>query len=169
MLIVIGVIKIVDISDRNQLYSRHTPKKELNEFYLYQTFDEQKKAYEKNFTNPEWKFPREKTETIKLYENKNLISRITAKTLSEKNKMKILTFFNNPINFNWSETTWNLNEAEYILRFYNSNDKEIGKVWLCLKDCGMTKSIPFSPNMKFGGISEIGKIKITKILDEIMK
>ena len=134
------------------------------EFHFHQTFEEQKKAYEKNYRNPEWSFPKERTETIKLYENKLLISRITSKILTEKNKTKMIEFLNNSENFSWSETTWSLKEAEYILRFYNLKNEEIGKVWLCLEGCGMTKSIPFSPNMKFGGISQIGKSRITKIL-----
>jgi hypothetical protein len=76
----------------------------------------------------------------------------------------MINFLNNPENFSWGETTWSLNEAEYILRFYNSENEEIGKVWFCLEGCGMTKSIPFSPNMKFGGISQVGKVRIAEIL-----
>ncbi len=170
ILLIIGIISILgfvvawDIADRYLIYSRYIPEKEINEFHYYQTFEKQKKAYEKNYGNPEWNFPKEKTETVKLYENKFLISRITSKTLPETNKTEIIDFFNNPENFDWSETTWNLREAEYILRFYNSNNEEIGKVWLCLEACGMTESIPFSPNMKFGGLSQIGKRRIMEIL-----
>ena len=172
-LLIIGIVSILgfivtwDISDRYLIYSRVIPEKEINEFHYYQTFEKQKKAYEKNYENPEWNFPKEKTETVKLYENKFLISRITSKTLSEKNKTEIIDFLNNPENFDWSETTWSLNEAEYILRFYNSENKEIGKIWLCVDGCGMTKSIPFSPNMKFGGLSKRGRIIIKNIMQEI--
>ena len=80
---------------------------------------------------------------------------------------EVIAFFNNPINFDWGETTWEVTESEYILRFYSKQDKEIGKIWLCLEGCGMTKSIPFSPNMKYGGLSEIGKEGIEKIINKI--
>jgi len=167
IIILIGILIIADIADRDIYYSIHIPEKEITEFHFYQSFEEKKKAYERNYGNSEWKFPKEKTETIKLYENKLLISRIASKTLSKKIKTEMINFLNNSENFSWSETTWSLKEAEYILRFYNSENEEIGKVWLCLKGCGMTKSIPFSPNMKFGGISEVGKIKIAEILNKI--
>ena len=48
---------------------------------------------------------------------------------------------------------------------YNKENKEIGKVWLCLEVCGMTESEPFSPNMKYGRLSEIGKEKLNFILN----
>ena len=164
IIILIGILIIIDIADRDIYYSIHIPKKEMTEFHFYQSIEEKKQAYEKKYGNSEWNFPKGKTETIKLYKNKLLISRISAKTLSKRSKKEMINFLNNSENFNWSETTWSLNEAEYILRFYNSENKEIGKVWLCLEGCGMTKSIPFSPNMKFGGISQVGKSRIMEIL-----
>ncbi|MNR45208.1 hypothetical protein D3C85_1640290 [compost metagenome] len=88
--------------------------------------------------------------------------------MSNLNKSDLLLFFNNLINFNWSETTWHLNEAEYILRFYDNKNNEIGKIWLCLQCCGMTKSMPFSPNMKYGGLSKIGKKNINRIINKIL-
>ena len=83
-------------------------------------------------------------------------------------KTEIVSFFNNPANFDWSETTWKVTDSEYILRFYNNQDEEIGKVWLCTEDCGMTKSIPFSPNMKYGSLSETGKERVKKIINKIL-
>lgn len=169
IILLIGILIIIDKADRTIFYSLYIPEKEITEFYSYQTFEETKKAYEKNYGNPEWSFPREKSKTIKLYKNRLLLSRITSKTLTENQKKEVLEFFNNPENFDFSETTWNLTEAEYIFRFYNEQGEKEGELWLCLENCGMTKSIPFSPNMKFGGISETGKKKILNILNKINK
>ena len=36
------------------------------------------------------------------------------------------------------------------------------KIW----NCGMSKSIPFSPSMQFGGVSENGIIKLNKLLNQ---
>ena len=174
ILLIIGILAIVgfaivsDIFDRGQYYSKHIPTDEMNEFYMYKTSEEQEKAFEKHFGFGKYKFPREQVAKIKLFKNNFLTSRLTSKTVSELNKSDLIIFFNNPSNFDWSETTWSLSESEYILRFYNKENKEIGKVWLCLEGCGMTESEPFSPNMKYGGLSEIGKEKLNFILDEIL-
>jgi hypothetical protein len=174
ILLVIGILAIIgftiiwDISDRGKFYSKHIPTDELNEFYMHKTSEQQEKAFEKNFGFGKYKFPREHVAKIKLFKNNFLTSRLTSKTVSELNKADLITFFNSPSNFVWSETTWNLSKSEYILRFYNKENKEIGKVWLCLEVCGMTESEPFSPNMKYGGLSEIGKEKLNFILNEIL-
>ncbi len=174
ILLVIGVLAIVgfaiiwDIADRGQFYSKHIPTDELNEFYMHKTSEQQEKAFEKNFGFGKYKFPREHVAKITLFKNDFLTSRLTSKTVSDLNKADLITFFNNPSNFDWSETTWSLSESEYILRFYNKENKEIGKVWLYLEGCGMTESEPFSPNMKYGGLSEIGKENLNFILNEIL-
>jgi len=174
ILIVIGILAIIvfliiwDFTDREKFYSENIPTEELNEFYMYKTIDEQQKAFERNFGYGKYKFPRENVEKIKLFKNDFLVSRLTSKTVSELNKSDLIAFFNNPENFNWAETTWSLNESEYILRFYDKKNNEIGKIWLCLQGCGMTESIPFSPNMKYGGLSKVGKQNINGILNEIL-
>lgn len=168
ILILLGILIIVDIADRDIYYSIQVPKEEFETFH-FKPLEEKLEAYKTNFGNSKWKFPRETVEKVKLFENKLLIGRITSKTLTEKQKSEILKFLNNPENFNWSETTWQLNEAEYILRFYNKDNKEVGKIWICIDDCGMTKSIPFSPNMKFGGLNKKGRKKIVEILKSINK
>ena len=115
-----------------------------------------------------WIFiPKRQCWKSKIYKNEFLISRITSKTLSDKDTKSTIDFFNNPDNFDWGETTWDLNESEYILRFFDNQDNEIGKVWLCVEACGMTESIPFSPNMKFGGLSEDGRKQLDSILKRI--
>jgi hypothetical protein len=174
ILLVIGILAIIgftiiwDISDRGKFYSKHIPTDELNEFYMHKTSEQQEKAFEKNFGFGKYKFPREHVAKIKLFKNNFLTSRLTSKTVSELNKADLITFFNSPSNFDWSETTWSLSKPEYILRFYNKENKEIGKVWLCLEVCGMTESEPFSPNMKYGRLSEIGKEKLNFILNKIL-
>jgi len=174
ILLVIGILAIIgftiiwDIADRGQFYSKNIPTDELNEFYLHKTSEQQEKAFEKNFGFGKYKFPRDHVAKIKLFKNKFLTSRLTSKTVSELNKTDLIKFFNNPSNFDWSETTWSLSESEYILRFYNNENKEIGKVWLCLEGCGMTESEPFSPNMKYGGLSKVGKENLNFILNEIL-
>jgi hypothetical protein len=168
IIIIIGFVFVSDVFDRGQYYSTYIPREELIEFYMYKTTEEQEEAFEKNFGNEKYNFPREEVAKVKLFKNRFLLSRLTSKTLSKSNKSEVIAFFNNPVNFDWGETTWEVTESEYILRFYNKQDKEIGKIWLCLEGCGMTKSIPFSPNMKYGGLSEIGKKGIEKIINKIL-
>lgn len=163
----IGTLVALDIADRDIIYSLHTPEEEMNEFHLYKTTGEVKKAYERNYDNPKYLFPRGKVEKIKLYKNQFLISRITSKTLSNENAIAMVDFLNTPNNFDWTETTWRLTESEYILRFFDNDNNEIGKIWLCLEECGMTKSIPFSPNMKFGGLSMTGRENLKDLLGRI--
>jgi len=161
-----GFLILLDIADRDLIYSKAISTDELNDFYLNN--DAQQKAFEQNFGNIKYKFPREKVTKIKLYKNKYLISRITSKNLSKENILDVELFFNNPENFNWGETTWSLNEAEYILRFFNEKDVKIGQIWICIENCGMTEAIPFSPNMKYGGMSEKGINRIDEIINKIL-
>ncbi len=164
----IGLIIVSDIFDRGQYYSVFTPTEEQMEFFMGKTTEEQVTAFEKNFGNKKYAFPREEVAKVKLFKNTLLIGRLTLKKLSEADKSEVIYFFNNPDNFHWSETTWGIEESEYIFRFYNRQNKEIGKIWLCLEDCGMTKSIPFSPNMKYGGLSQMGIERIKKLLNRIL-
>ena len=166
--IIVSVIMILiyDNNDRNQYYSIFTPEEELKTFFMHKTSEEQENAHAENFDNEKYKFPRKKVAQVKLYQNKFLVSRLTSKDISQTDKIKLLNFFNNPENFSWGETTWSLDESEYILRFFDENEVEVGKIWLCLEGCGMTKSIPFSPNMKYGGLSKSGKDKIKEILND---
>ena len=168
IILIIGFVIISDSFDRRQYYSTITPKDEQIEFFMYKTTEDQEKAFEKNFGNRKYQFPRKKVEEIKLFKNTFLISRLTSKTVSESNRMEVLSFFNSPVNFNWSETTWEDTDSEYILRFYDYQNNEIGKIWLCMEDCGMTKSFPFSPNMKYGGLSETGRKNIRRIINKIL-
>ena len=165
-ILIIGVIYFIDKSDRGLLYSEYIPAEEISEFYLHENNDNLQETFEKNFGNPKYEFPRSTVRKIKIINNVPLVSRLTSQTITEKKEIDfILEFFNNPQNFDWTETTWSMNESEYIFRFYNEENNEIGKVWLCLKGCRMTDSRPFSPNMKFGGLSDLGKVRMNEILN----
>lgn len=168
IIIIIGFVFVSDVFDRGQYYATFTPKEEMIEFYMYKTTEEQEKAFERNFGNEKYNFPREEVAEVKLFKNRFLLSRLTSNTLSKSSKSEVIAFLNNPVNFDWGETTWEVTESEYILRFYNKQNKEIGKIWLCLEGRGMTKSIPFSPNMKYGGLSEIGKKGIERIINKTL-
>jgi hypothetical protein len=126
--------------------------------------DYPKELYKRNFKNEKYKFPRTEVSKIRVYRNIPIISRLTGKTVSEQTKTELEVFFNSPENFTWGETTWTLSESDFILRYYDSNDMEIGKVWFCLDDCIMTFSIPFSPNMKFGSLSKVGFKKLETLV-----
>ncbi len=159
---------ISDIFDRGQYYSVAPGEGDFKAFYMNKTTEERQNAFERNFGNEKYNFPRENVAKVKLFRNTLLVSRLTATTLSESSKTEIVSFFNNPAHFDWSETTWDVTDAEYILRFYNSRGHQIGQIWLCTDDCGMTHSIPFSPNMKYGGLSEPGTERLKRILNKIL-
>ena len=155
---------VTDYYDRENFTERSLNKKFQSEFLNYETSEEVEKAFEKNFRNTKYNFSKTEINLIKIYKNNILVSRLNSIKVNEKKKNEIIDFFNNPDNFDYGETTWELNEAEYILRFFDKNQNEINKIWICFKDCGMTFSKKFSPNMKFGGISESGKSKLAEIL-----
>jgi hypothetical protein len=67
-----------------------------------------------------------------------------------------------------NETTWSHRESEYLLRFYNGS-KVVGKIYLCLDKCGMTDTRPFTPNVKFGGLSDKGQKKLESIINDKQK
>ena len=169
IIFILVFILISDIVDRSIVFSQQ-PKFEIEDLtFLSDEELDTKKYYESFFDNPKYKFPRKNTIKIKLYKNRFLLSRLTSIAVNSQLKDELINFFNNPVNFDWNETTWSVDESEYILRFFNEKDNEIGKVFLCLEGCGMTESLPFSPNMKFGGLSDIGMKKILGIIEQIEK
>ncbi len=165
----VGLIVVWDIFDRGEHYSVHIPENEFAEFYGHSDWKEQQKAYENNFGKDEWKFPRGRVAKAKLYRNTLLTSRITAHTLTENEIDEIILFFNNPENFSFRETTWAVAESDYIFRFFDDNDTRIGKVWISTDDTWMTKSRPFSPNMKYGSLSETGAKRILELIKKIQR
>ncbi len=167
-ILIIGLIVLgfLDHADRSIVYSKYIPEEELKEFTLYKTIEEVKQAYERHYNDTAYQFPRGEVKKVLIYKNLPIISRLTKR---EVDKDKIIDFVNNPENFDWDETTWTIDESEYILRFYDLKNNEIGKIWICMTDCGMTESIPFSPTMKFGVLSLIGRDRLTKMINEIYK
>ena len=163
-IIILIILIIFDFKDRGNSNEMNRTDKFYEEFLENKSFEEIKVKFQSNFKNPSFTFPRTEVSNIKIFKNSFLISRLTSKKINEKDINDLVAFFNNSENFTWSETTWELEESEYFLRFYDKNNEEIGKVWLCIEDCGMTFSKPFSPNMKFGGISKIGKVKLNQLL-----
>jgi hypothetical protein len=159
--IILILLLLLDYSDRKYSYPS-IPEKQFKEFSLYKTDIEVKHAYEKHFQDSTYQFPKGKVKKVTICKNLPLISRLTNR---EINKKLIVDFVNNHENFDWSETTWTPKESEYIAKFYNYNNEEIGKIWFSLYDCGMTESIPFSPRMKFGGLSTTGKHRLTQIVE----
>jgi hypothetical protein len=79
-----------------------------------------------------------------------------SRTLKQERVAEIVDFFNNPLNFDWGETTWGNEDIDYIFKFYDQANRLIGKVDICYHDCGMAKSKPFTPNMKYGQLSVDG-------------
>lgn len=128
-------------------------------FDLYQ-------VYRQHFFDTEFIFPRQQVSKIKLFKNTPLLSIFTSKTLKQNQIDNFLTFCNDTANFDWGETTWGLNEAEYFIRLYNTKDQVVGKIYFCLADCGHIDARPFSPSMKFGMLSTVGLNKINKLIGD---
>lgn len=125
-------------------------------------------SYISHFGDPEFLFPRQEVDKIKIFENKPIIGTFTSKTLNKKFNTDLIQFFNDSTNFWWGETTWLYRESEYILRFY-SEDKIVGKIYLCLDNCGMIDTKPFTPNVKFGGLTNEGQKKLESIIEDKYK
>jgi hypothetical protein len=124
--------------------------------------------YVSHFGDKKYLFPRHPVNKVKIFQNTPFISSLTSKTLKEEFTTDFVDFFNDSTNFDWGETTWSYRESEYILRFYN-NDKIVGKIYLCLDGCGMTESRPFTPNVKFGGLTDEGQRKLEREIHDKQK
>ena len=170
IILILGTIIIcfLDQFDRNQFYSMQLPAEESQIFFIPNNPKKQELIYSQYFGDEKYNFPRKDFAEVKLYKNNFLISRLSSTTVSDKDERELVAFLNNPSNFDFGETTWDTSEAEYILRFFDDQKVEIGKVWLCLEGCGMTLSIPFSPNMKYGGLSKVGRENIDTIIKNIL-
>jgi len=123
-----------------------------------------KRVFSSHFNENYYAFPRQKVSKVKLFKNYLIGSTLTGRTLRTSKIDFLLKFCNDPLNFSWNETTWGLNESEYFFRFYNPSDEVVGKLYLCLDECGMTASNPFCPAMKFGGLSAMGLEKIKNFI-----
>ena len=123
-------------------------------------------VYRRHFFDNEFAFPRQQISKVKLFKNIPIVSVFTGITLKQNQVDSFLQFCNDTANFDWGETTWGLNEAEYFIRLYNSKDKVVGKIYFCLADCGHIHARPFSPSMKFGMLSTTGLEKINKLIND---
>lgn len=146
-------------------YKELTPEQEL--IFKWKDGDNEntlKERYRNYFDNIEFSFPRQNVSKVKLFENKPNLGILTSRTLKKIFNQDFVKFCNDTTNFDWGEITWQTSESEYYFKLYNDKNKLIGKVYFCLDDCGMTRSIPFCPSMKFGGLSEKGQTQIEKYI-----
>jgi len=123
------------------------------------TVSDPQDRYQKYFKDARFHFPRTTVSEIRISKNRPFVSAFTRRKLSATAQKKLLTFLNNPDNFNWQKAQMLASESDYILNFYNRQGQTIGKIWLC-SSCGKLKAIPFSPQMKFGVIK---KEKLTEL------
>jgi hypothetical protein len=128
---------------------------------------ELKEAYRARFNRKEFEYPRQKVKKIRLYKNNLLFGIFTGKTLNQQQIDYFLQYCNDPSNFDWSETTWSIWDAEYFFKLYDETGKVIGKIYFCLLGCRQVEARPFSPRMKFGGLSERGLKDIHDLINEI--
>jgi len=123
-------------------------------------------VYRQHFDDSEFKFPRQQVSKIKLFKTTPIVGVFTGKTIKQNQVDSFLKFCNDTTNFDWGETTWELDEAEYFIRLYNFKDQVVGKIYFCLADCGHIDARPFSPSMKFGMLSTTGLDKINKLIND---
>ncbi|MDY0931693.1 hypothetical protein [Chryseobacterium sp. CFBP8996] len=147
-------------------------KKEQESIFIWKDGDSDssiKERYRNHFTDKEYSFPRQHVAKIKLIENKLIIGLFTNRTLKKSEIDYFVNYCNDTTNFHWGETTLQTSESEYFFRLYNDKNKVIGKIYFCLDGCGMTRSIPTCPAMKFGGLSKKGQQQIEKLINDKTK
>ena len=167
LLVTAGYLLLIDLAVRKQLYSTHSHGEDLGIFEAADTPAAQKELYIQNFGNPLYAFPRREAARIEVVRNK-FLSRTRSASLPQVHHAKIISFFNDPANFTWSDTSWEAEDSEYIFKFFDKANHQIGKAWICIDRCEVTHTVPFSPNMKYGGLSPIGKKKFTMLLNTIL-
>lgn len=116
-----------------------------------------KARFIRHFADTALAFPGKQVSKIRLFKNTPVLGSLTFKNLKQNKLAEFIQFCNNPDNYSWAETTWNSSESEWYIKCYNMQNRVVGKMYFCLKDCGMSKSIPFCPAMKFGGLSQNGQ------------
>jgi hypothetical protein len=166
ILAIISLTLIYYFIEKNDFFNtkfQELSEKEMKEF---QNQNNIKEAFRNHFTDIKLRFPKQQVSKIKIFNNIPVIGTLTGKTLKKDYISDFLYELNDTLNFNWTETTWDISESEYYLRFYDNQNKIIGKLYLCVKDCGMTKSFPFCPAMKFGGLSEKGLLEINRKIND---
>jgi len=104
------------------------------------------------------------------------LSQLTSKVISAKyfnfidylkpkklQKDKLISLFNDTTNFSIGETTFD--KVDYVVRFYDSENRLIMKIWIGL-ECKMIDSEPKMTNIKSGYLSKNGLDKLKKLLKE---
>ena len=119
--------------------------------------------YQKYFKQNRFRLPRDTVAKVIVRKNIPFVSGLTQYRLSPASQRALLQFLNNPDNFTWQNNTMLYSQADYIVNFYNTNQKHNGKLWLC-STCGTLKAVPFTPNMKFGHIKKDKLPILMKIL-----
>ena len=125
--------------------------------------------YRQHFFDSQYTFPRQRTTKVKLFRNVPMVSVLTSKTLKPEYVDNFVAFCNDTTNFQWGETTWQLDESKYYCRLYNAEGNVVGKFYFCLDGCEMTSSRPFAPTMKFGGLSIKGMNYIQQLFTDKTK
>ncbi len=140
---------------------------EQQKFHMQDADDSEKliERYRQSFKDNSYSFPRQTVTKIKLYNNTPFISGLSGLTLKQEYNDTLIKFCNDTANFTWDETTWEESESDYYLRLYNKQNKIVGKLFICLDGCYMIKSIPVTPRMKFGGLSEKGMNELRNLLN----
>ena len=141
----------LDLNDFYQSNYNNLTKKEEKIFEWksdYDSYMDHRKVYGKYFNNKRFCFPRQDVYKIKILKKDKWLKLFwISKTIKPYQNNEIISFFNNPHNFDWGETTVEESDKKYILKFYDYNDRVVGK--LSIFDCRYVKSVPFSPNMKY--------------------
>lgn len=161
----------LDYKDYYNTDYRDLTEEQMAKFRWKESYDnggqQLKNAYIAQFNNKQFEFPRQKVINIEMFRNIPVLGIFTGVTLNREQIDFILNYCNNPSNFDWGETTWSERDSKYMFRFYNERGAVVGKLYVCLKDCRMTSSRPFSPRMKLGQLSEKGLRDIKRLILEI--
>jgi len=169
-IVVIGgvIIRWLDLKDYYRTNFNELSEKEHELFEWKSHYDEyldHRNVYGKYFGVEDFEFPRQEVFKIKMLEKDKVFKTFwISKTLKEDKINEIVTLFNNPMNFDWGETTWSDEDVDFIFKFYDNKNRLIGKVDMCYNECGCVRLKPFSPNMKYGQLSHFGHEQLFLII-----
>lgn len=145
----VGGIYVWDATYRYELYSSCKGERIIQTFY--QT-DNQQQAFSTHFDDKNWDFPQySDIAKINVAKNTPVLGYLFSHNLSAEKRKKLLAFFRNPNHFTWQKKDLKASEYDIQIRFYDSKNRQIGKIWLCTS-CAMCKTVPFTPDVKFGNI-----------------
>lgn len=84
IILLVVTISFLDFKDRYFFDSKISDKEIQTTFFNFESEEDVQKMIEKNFSNPKYKFPRTEVSYCRIYKNQFLISRITSKTLNQR-------------------------------------------------------------------------------------